>query len=122
MKTIVKYARPLLIGTSLICQIHLRAEDSFYDRVRSLTTTNDTGPNLTDPRLTDETLLDAGEVAGVRIGMNMSEVIETWGKPNLFYSTCMGGPRFDYPAAALFFRGDTLARVFLFLKSSAHRT
>src|SRR5690349_1922055 len=103
MKIMVKYARRSLILASLIFHIPLTAEESFYDRVRSLTTTNDTGPKPTDPRLRDERLLDSGEVAGIRIGMSMSEVIKNWGKPKLFYSTCMGGPRFDYAAAALFF-------------------
>ncbi|MDP6523931.1 MAG: hypothetical protein QGH15_06895 [Kiritimatiellia bacterium] len=41
---------------------------------------NNSKPSVTDPPISFEALLQFGEVAGVRIGMSMSEVISTWGR------------------------------------------
>jgi len=107
------------VVVNLLCCIPLVGEESFYARLSSLTTTNDSGPTAGDPRLADEGALNSGDIAGIKIGMTMSDVVEHWGKPKLIYSTCMGGPRIDYTAAALFFRDDALSRVYL--KSPANR-
>jgi hypothetical protein len=56
---------------------------------------------------------EEGELCGVRLGMNMSEVVTTWGKPPRFYTKCHGGPHFAYCDVGLYFQGDVLQEIYV---------
>lgn len=61
----------------------------------SLVDTNNSGPTITNRPLS-LSQFHGGELAGIKLGMTMSEVVATWGKPHLVASRCVIGPRFWY--------------------------
>src|SRR5437016_4670503 len=104
-------SRPTIVVACLICVSNSWAAESEYcRRVWSLLDANNSGPTLTN---LSERARASGEVAGAKLGMTMSEVVRVWGKPQIFYSACGGGPRFDYQTASLFFYGDKLRRIWI---------
>jgi hypothetical protein len=57
----------------------------------------------------------AGELAAVRLGMTMSQVVAAWGKPRALFTRCGIGPRFYYGhEVSLFFREERLVRIVLY--------
>ena len=85
------------------------AEGSYYERFvkvskehkgflwdTSLVQTNNSGPALTNAPLSFSQLTGQGGLAGVRLGMTMSEVVAAWGKPRRLVTHCFIGPRFWY--------------------------
>src|SRR6266436_2867858 len=104
--------RRTLVAACMLCVSHLCAAESEYWRhFWSLLDTNNSGPTLIN--LSPERTRASGEVEGVRLGMTMSEVVRAWGKPQIIYSQCNGGPRFDYRTANLFFKGDKLWKIWI---------
>jgi hypothetical protein len=97
------------------------SDDTYYDRFLevsktqkgfisdvTLVKTNNVGANLTNAPLPFSRFAQNGELAGVKLGMNMSQVVEVWGKPHLLFTFCGLGPRFWYHPSKYF--GDiTLA-------------
>lgn len=82
----------------------------------SLVDTNNAGPNLTNAPISFARFHGAGELAGIKLGMSMSEVVAAWGKPPFLHSHCVIGPRFGYgerffSGVSLFFLGDRLALI-----------
>jgi hypothetical protein len=109
------------------CLSCFAADGGFYRDFLTLADTNDLNPHLLkSPLLVDtnntrlkltntvvqlEKLLGTGELASLRLGMTMDEVVELWGKPKAFYTTCGGGPRFLFADVDLVFRENALWRV-----------
>jgi len=102
-------------------------EHSYFDRLMeaskkqkgvlfdtSLVDTNNCGPNLTNAQLSYSRFAERGELAGLKLGMTMSEVVAAWGKPRWLFAHCFIGPRFGYGFGSqygdrtLFFVGDRL--------------
>jgi hypothetical protein len=105
-----------LLASVLVCIAASTAhgvEENYYDRLASLLDTNNIGPTLTNT-LSFEKLKSSGEVASVKLGMTMSQVVKAWGKPRTLYSVCGDGPRLSYKTASLYFRGDQLHRISLY--------
>jgi hypothetical protein len=66
-----------------------------FMRGADLVDTNNWRPTLTNAPIAFKKFTE-GELAGIRLGMTISEVVEAWGKPNGLYSHCGIGPRFWY--------------------------
>ena len=106
-----KHILTLLLSTVLIGNV-FASDDSYYDRFLevsktqkgfisnvSLVDTNNVGPNLTNVPISFFKFTSNGELAGVRLGMNMSQVVAAWGKPRRGFTFCGLGPRFWYGSA-----------------------
>jgi hypothetical protein len=91
-----------------------RAEPDFYTQFTSLIDTNRFGPPLTNSTLSLEKLMKGGEIAGVKLGTHMSAVVQQWGKPRTFYSSCGGGPLLAFGHGCLNFHGDKVVRITIF--------
>jgi hypothetical protein len=86
----------------------------FWDS--SLVDTNNQGPVITNLPVLFKMFHESGELAGVKLGMSMTEVVALWGKPRRLYRYCFIGPRFWYGRGgfgglgdlSLCFRGDRL--------------
>lgn len=76
-----------------------------------LVDTNNTGTKLTNAMIQLDKLLTHGQIADLKFGMTMDEVVARWGKPKRFYSRCGGGPRFLFTDVALVFCGNELHQV-----------
>jgi hypothetical protein len=86
--------------------------------------------NNSEPTLTDRPIpfkrFTAGELARLKLGMTMSEVVEAWGKPNRVGSHCAIGPRFWYVSVrslgdvSLSFRGDRLVLIAISGETARH--
>jgi len=103
------------------------ADEQFYRNFLALADTNDPAPRLLkSPVLVDtnntaaklsgtviqlDRLRAEGQVADLRLGMTMTEVVSRWGKPKAFYSNCDGGPRFIFADTSVVFRGNGLRRI-----------
>jgi hypothetical protein len=62
-----------------------------------------------------------GELAGIRIGMTMQEVVAAWGKPPQYiWSWCYGGPRLCYTDASAIFDPLTNQVIKVRLEVSPH--
>jgi len=76
----------------------------------ALLNTNNPGPSITNVPFKQ---FYRGELAGIKLGMTMSEVVAAWGKPRVLASGVIG-PRFGYGPGGPFgdlslcFRGDKL--------------
>ena len=112
------------------------AESDFYQRFTeaksktngflheiSLVDTNNSGPNLTNAPIPFKEFAHEGELAGIKLGMTMSEVVAAWGKPRSLFTHCMIGPRFwygrwstleDSGATSLSFRDDRLVLIVVY--------
>jgi hypothetical protein len=82
----------------------------------SLVDANNLGPVLTNGLLPFSQFRQKGELAGIRLGMSMSEVVKAWGKPRSLATRCMIGPRFYYgqvsgQRVSLFFQEDRLVLI-----------
>jgi hypothetical protein len=78
----------------------------------SLVDTNNPGPALRNKPLPFSLLRTVGALAGIRLGMSMTEVVAAWGKPAGLFTRCGIGPLFTYGhTASLSFRGDRLVRL-----------
>jgi len=110
----------VLLGTVLISNV-LASDDSYYAQFlevskaqkgfisdASLVDTNNLGPNLTNAPISFSKFTGNGELAGVRLGMDMSQVIAAWGKPPRLFTLCGLGPRFWY-VPAKYYGAVTLA-------------
>jgi hypothetical protein len=107
------------------------AEQTYYDRFTEaltngqkgfmtgddLVNTNNYGPTLTNSPISFKRFTD-GELAGIRLGMTMSEVVTVWGKPSGAFDRCGIGPRFWYAThdrslenVSLSFVDDRLVRI-----------
>jgi hypothetical protein len=90
-----------------------------------LVNTNNSGPTLTNEPILFKRFTD-GELAGIKLGMTMLEVVEVWGKPNRVFSHCGIGPRFWYVPARYFgdvslsFRGDRLVLIGISGETARH--
>src|SRR5262245_48984390 len=60
----------------------------------TLVDTNNYGPVLTNRPLLYAKFSERGELAGIKLGMTMGEVVTAWGKPHTLYPYCGIGPRF----------------------------
>lgn len=81
----------------------------------SLVDTNNFGPVLTNAPISYAGFTH-GELAGIRLGTTMDEVVATWGRPSRAYTRCYGGPRFwygpgSYGDRSLLFNGDRLVLI-----------
>ena len=116
-----------MLGLLLWAGAAVAAEPTFYElftrvlatgrggflRDASLVDTNNPGPLITNAPIPFFRFVRGGELAGVRLGMTMSEVVAAWGKPWALHSRCMIGPRFYYgprrqEAVSVFFEEDRL--------------
>src|SRR5262249_28690128 len=101
-----KYISTLLLSIFYIANV-FASGDTYYDRFvevsktqkgfildASLVDTNNIGPNLTNAPISFSAFAGNGELAGIRLGMSMSQVVEAWGKPPRVYTFCGLGPRF----------------------------
>jgi hypothetical protein len=61
-----------------------------------LITTNNPGPVLTNAPVPYSRFAEHGELAGIKLGMTMDEVVSAWGKPHALFTRCVFGPRFWY--------------------------
>lgn len=92
-----------------------------------LVNTNNYEPTLTNAPISFKEFTK-GKLAGIKLGMSMSEVVGAWGKPNRSFSRCIIGPRFWYaPAAAigdvsLSFVGDRLVMIGVSGNTARHLT
>ena len=87
-------------------------EDMFIQD-SSLVDTNNSGPVLTNGPVSYAGFTSRGELAGIKLGMNMSEVVAVWGKPKKLFYYCVPGPHFYYGTGmreelGLHFSGDRL--------------
>src|SRR5689334_19644704 len=105
------------------------AETNFYQRFLStskiekgflqdpmLVNTNNSAPIVTNNTLPYTKFAERGELAGVKLGMTMDEVVAAWGKPRELVTRCIIGPRFWYGDAlhcqlSLFFEGEKLVLI-----------
>jgi hypothetical protein len=100
----------------LRCFSYSAADDGIYRRfsimidtneaadVSSLVDTNNTGFKLTNDLPNLVMLKNNRQLAGVRLGMTMEDVVARWGKPYILYPKCYGGgPRFWYDDAMVDF-------------------
>ena len=101
------------IASVLVIQT-ARAEPDFYTQFTSLIDTNRFGPPLTNSTLSVEKLRKGGEIAGVKLGTNMSAAVQLWGKPRIFFSSCGGGPLLNFGHGYLSFRSDNVVRITIF--------
>jgi hypothetical protein len=103
-----KHILTFLLSTLLIANV-IASDDSYYDRFLeasktekgfisqpTLLQTNNAGPNITNASISFSKFAENGELAGIKIGMNMSQVVEAWGKPHSVFTFCGLGPRFWY--------------------------
>ncbi len=80
----------------------------------NLVNTNNLGPVVTTVPFTK---FRQGELAGIRLGMTMSEVVAAWGRPRQLASVCVFGPRLWYGPGRWFgnlslsFKGDRLVLI-----------
>lgn len=80
----------------------------------ALVDTNNTGFKLTNGVVSFSAMTNHGEVAGVRLGMGMEQVVATLGKPPVFWSTNrFGGPCFEYSDLTVVFElaSNTVRRI-----------
>src|SRR5215468_194147 len=98
----------LLLSTLLVANV-FASDDTYYDRFlevsktqkgfisdASLVDTKNAGPNLTNAPISFSAFAGNGELAGIKVGMDMSHVVTAWGKPPRFFTFCGLGPRFWY--------------------------
>ena len=62
----------------------------------SLVETNNFGSVLTNAPISYSGFSTRGELAGIRLGMTMDEVVAAWGRPRQAVARCYVGPRFWY--------------------------
>jgi hypothetical protein len=80
----------------------------------TLVDTNNAGPLLPAAPVAFAGFSKAGDFAGIKLGMTMSEVVAAWGKPRGLYTRCGIGPRFYYGhSMSLFFLDERLVRIVL---------
>jgi hypothetical protein len=108
----------------------------YYDRFLSIIDTNDlmwrhlTSPLLVDTNNTMPTFtispislkkaLASGEVAGVRLGMSMDEVVALWGKPRDVWWHCGGAPCLGFNEMALDFEANRVVDIHIFTGEKYH--
>lgn len=61
-----------------------------------LVDTNNARPDLTNAAVLYSNFAARGELAGVKLGMTMGDVVAVWGKPRRLFTHCIIGPRFWY--------------------------
>ncbi len=90
-----------------------------------LVNTNNPGPCLTTAPISFKSFT-SGELARIKLGMTMSEVVEAWGRPHSVFSHCGIGPRFWYVPARYFgdvslsFRGNRLVLIAISGETARH--
>src|SRR5437879_1972127 len=97
----------ILSAVSLGLMTASAADDIFYKRLMEanksshgfiseadLIQTNNTGPSLTNAAIPYPAFSGRGELAGVKLGMTMTEVVAAWGKPSGIYTSDRSGPEF----------------------------
>ena len=78
----------------------------------ALVDTNNDAAKLTNAVLDLKSLKQNGEISGVRLGMTMQEVVNSWGKPRGGWSRCLHGlTTFSYSGVSLAFEGNCLETV-----------
>lgn len=126
-----KHIHTLLLSAVLVGNV-FASDDSYYDRFLevsntqkgfisdvSLVDTNNIGPSLTNAPISYSAFAGNGELAGIKLGMGMSQVVAAWGKPPRFFTYCGLGPRFWYGRSRNFgtitlaFKEDRLAIIAL---------
>ncbi len=85
-----------LVGTNDECQIGYVCSPLLLD-------TNNTTPKLTNEVINLHDSNVQGCLGKICLGMTMDEVVAAWGKPQRFYSRCLGGRRLDYWDAIVIF-------------------
>jgi len=103
-----KYILALLLCFVLIARA-AATDDSYYDRLMqvsrtqrnfiwdtNLVDTKNAGPVFTDSSISFSKFSSGGELAGLKLGMTMSEVVSIWGKPERLVPYMEIGPRFWY--------------------------
>jgi len=102
------------------------AEDG-YIQDSSLIDTNNLLPVLTNAPVSYAGFTSRGELAGIKLGMTMSEVVAVWGKPKRLSSSWVIGPRFYYGTGkwgelSLWFSGDRLVWIEIGYTQAEHVT
>ena len=124
--------RQLLFAPAMVLMLTLPADadSTYYDRFTAasqvekgflwhedLIQTNNPGPCLTNAAISFSRFAEHGELAGIRLGMTMDEVVAAWGKPREAITHCFLGPRFWYGPGgwygdlSLFFVTNRLVRI-----------
>jgi hypothetical protein len=112
----------------LFLQLEAAAETNFYGHLlgvsknypiphwvssSELTDTNNTAVKIPNLIINLQSLGEKGEIAGIRLGMTMDQVVARWGKPPKLYSHCGGGPRFFFSDTSLVFRDNVLSIIWI---------
>jgi hypothetical protein len=107
----------------LVCDLTSSRGDSGdgYIHDTSLVDTNNSRPILTNAPVSYAGFTSRGELAGIKLGMTMSEVVGVWGKPKRL------GPTFHYGTGkwgdlCLWFSGDRLVWIGITDAQAAHVT
>ena len=108
----------IAVLVSTLASESLAAEKDYYERFISLIDTNLDRSSLTGEVVRLGTLRQKDSIAGVKLGMTMSEVVRICGKPRSLFSNCGGGPVLGYDVAGFGFKGDKLERITLYSSNS----
>jgi len=80
-----------------------------------LTDTSNTNPKLTNSTVSLKKVTASGEIAGVKLGMTMDEVVSVWGKPlQVRWLYGDGAPCFLFGGVDLAFKGNQVEKVHIF--------
>jgi hypothetical protein len=91
------------------------AQATIGARAPHLVNPDNTAYKFTNAVLTLRPALRLGEVAGIRLGMTMEEIVAALGKPSFIYPLCGPGPRFSYKDVQVYFeaKSNAVARITL---------
>lgn len=95
--------------TFLSVAANTNAQTTIGARAPQLVDTNNTALKVTNAVLSLRAALSNGELARIRLGMTMEEVVAAWGKPAFIYRFCMTGPRFNYKGVQVYFEAGSNA-------------